>query len=580
MTSASYILGVHQSGPISSAALLGDGKIIAASPEERFSRIKHDRSFPHRAIDFCLRRAGIGYEDLAEIAIGWNPGENAALKYRPGFSDWMRYPGEWLASVPNHLLSSMNRTTPFEVTGTESIFRLGQKGVPDRAVKIHYIDHHTCHARLALETSGFDSCAVVVIDGFSEQKVTSAYHARNGKIELVHREVFPNSLGCFFAAMTDYLGYRPFSDEWKVMGMAAYGDASRVASLDPLIGLVSEGSYELDLGYFDFFNFDRPKAFSKKLESLLGPARQENENLSRRHFDAAAATQNLLEKTLSHYFGFVRRLTGEARLAFSGGVAMNCLFNGKIVDRNLFSRVHIPFAPDDSGNSIGAALERARANGSTISLAGQTPALGADAHDDQIGAALDRFKLRAKRPAELPRYVARLLAEDKVVGWVRGRSEFGQRALGHRSIFASPCKPGMKDRLNQAVKYRESYRPFAPMLPLDRVKDFFTTQDLDSVRYMEKAFTFRDSVRGQVPSVVHHDGTGRVQTVTPSEEPELHQILCEFESLTGVPVILNTSFNLAGEPIVNSVEDSLKTFITSGIDAIVMGEFVIEKPVF
>jgi carbamoyltransferase len=561
------ILGIHHSGPIASAALVVDGRVVAGAPQERFSRVKQDDKFPHDAIRFCLSRAGIGLTDLDAVAIGWNPGENAALKYHRGFSDWMRYPGEWLASVPNHLLSKLGQG----VTGSSSEFDLAGGG----RFAIRFVDHHTAHARLAEAAAGFAECAICVIDGWSEQKVTTVYRLRSGALETIYSKAFPHSIGGFYATMTEFLGYRPFADEWRMMGMAAYGDASRVASMDRLIHLLDDGDYELDLSYYDFYNFDRAGYFTAKLESLLGPARRRGDALEQRHYDVAAAAQAQFERVMVHVLRAAHAATGCDDLALAGGVAMNCLFNGRVLETTPFRRCRISFAPDDSGNSIGAALAVAAESGA-LPVQELVSAIGPEFGDDEIGEALERWKLRARKVSDPAEAAAPLLLEDKVVGWMQGRSEFGQRALGHRSIFASPLRAEMKDRINASIKYRESYRPFAPMLPEEAVHLYFDAAAGGPVRFMEKAFRFRPGMDRAVPAVVHQDGTGRLQTVG-EDEPLLRRLLAEFARGSGHPVLVNTSFNLNGEPMVLAPEDAIRTFATSGIDALVIGRYVLEK---
>jgi carbamoyltransferase len=564
-----HVLGIHHSGPIASAAIVRDGSIVAASPEERFTRVKLDRSFPHKAIQYCLDTCKIRLADVDRVAIGWNAGENVALKYRGGFSDWMRYPGEWLASVPNHLLPR----TGLNIDGVTSSFRSG-----DKELSIQFVDHHTAHASLVHALSGYEDCALLVVDGWSEQKVTSRWRSVRGKLEQLSATMFPHSIGGYYAAMTDYLGYQPFSDEWKVMGMAAYGNPAEFPQISNLIHLCKDGDYELELKYFDFYNFDRPRFFSDRMEDLLGePPRQKGQELRQRHFDLAAAAQALFEEVMIHILSWLQHETGNKNLCLAGGVAMNCVYNGKIVGSTPFERCAVGFAPDDSGNSIGAALAACIEAGQPVNAVGQSPALGGQYTEEAIGQALERFKLRSRRLDDEVGETARLLADGKVVGWFQGRSEFGQRALGHRSILASPLKAEMKDRINAAVKYREAYRPFAPMLPIEKVKQIFVTADRDPVRYMEKAFRFFDAAKSRVPAVVHRDGTGRLQTVAANEEPLVHHLLMQFERLTGTPVLLNTSFNLNGEPIVQSPEDAIRTFVTSGIDALVLGKHLLEK---
>ncbi len=564
-----YIAGIHQSGPIASAALVCDGQVVAAAPEERFSRIKYDRSFPHRALAFCLERAGIGMADVDCFAIGWNPGENVAMRYRSGHSDWMRYPGEWLASVPNHLLPA----TEDRIRHTTQIFET----LGGHMRRIEFVDHHACHARLALAASGWDECAVLVTDGWSEQKVTSAYHARDGRLECIRAIEFPHSIGCFYAAMTDFLGYRPFADEWKVMGMAAYGDADRFPQMGELVRLLADGHYEVDLSYFDYYFFEREGFYSPKLESLLGPRRGPHDPLEQRHFDLAAAVQATFERAMTHVITWLNERTGSKRLAYGGGVAMNCLYNGKIAELTPFQEVSISFAPDDSGNSLGAALEVAHRCGDWETPSCVSSALGIEYDDSHIANLLQAYKLPHRRLDDVVGEAARRLAEGQIIGWFQGRAEFGQRALGHRSILASPLQASMKDRVNAAVKYRESYRPFAPAVAAEKFTELFETGSGERVRFMEKAVPVRPAWRERIPAVVHADGTGRVQTVSAEEEPLFHALLQAHARETGVPCLLNTSFNLNGEPIVNSPDDALRTFVTCGMDALIIGSFLVEK---
>lgn len=564
-----YVLGIHQSGPISSAAILKNGNLIAGIAEERITRIKQDRNFPHNAIDFCLNSCGIDIGSVNQIAIGWNPGENVALKCRDGFSQWMRYPGEWLSSVPNNLLPLYEN----DFVSTDTMF----EDINKKKTTVHFIDHHMSHARLAYEIAGKNECAILVVDGWSEQKVTTWMHAKNGGIEIIQKEIFPNSIGCFYAAITDFLGYQVFQDEWKVMGMAAYGNAKKIPQISELIHIKSEGSYELNLSYFDFYNFDRSGFFSSKMESLLGAKRKSNERLCQHHFDIAAACQYLFQQVMDNACSFLYDSTGCDTIAIAGGAAMNCLYNGSITKNTKFSNCSVSFAPDDSGNSIGAALEVAYRNRMKINMKDQTSAIGIEFSEEKIGNVLEKYKLKYRVSKNIIDETAEFLACNKVVGWFQGKSEFGQRALGHRSILASPIRPEMKNVLNDSIKFREFFRPFAPMILKERVNDYFDAQHADSVYYMEKALKYKKKIISLIPATVHKDETGRLQVVDKKLEPLLHGLLIAFEKKTGVPVVINTSFNLNGEPIVNSIEDALRTFFTSGLDILVCGHFIIEK---
>jgi len=556
------------SGPISSAALLHNGKLIAAAPEERFSRIKHDRSFPHRALDYCLGEARIQLGQVDCFSIAWNPGENIALKYRSGFSDWMRYPGEWLTSVPNHLLPGL-----LIPQSTEQKF-INDKG---HQVAIEYVDHHLAHARLVFHASGFKDAAIVIVDGWSEQKTTSIFHGKGDNLALQESETFPNSIGCVYAAITQFLGFRPFSDEWKVMGMAAYGHPANIPQIAKLIHVEENGRYEVNLKYFDFFNFDRPEMYGKRLVELFGKPRAPNEPILPHHFDLAAAMQQLLETVLVGILNRAHRLTNATHVCFAGGVAMNCLFNGTITSRTPFSRCYVGFAPDDSGNSIGAAIDSSIRRNVNIKSSSINSAVGPGFDQSIIGDTLEKFKLPHRRSNNIASEVANLIAKGLVVGWFQGRAEFGQRALGHRSILANPLDASIKSKLNASVKYREEFRPFAPMLPYSLMTQYFNTQDTDPVLFMEKAFRFRPEVIEDLPGVAHADGTGRLQTVLEENEPLLHELLLKFKEKTQTAILINTSFNTNGEPIVASPEDALRTYTTSGLDALAIGDFLLTK---
>ncbi len=568
------ILGIHQSGHITSAALVSEGSIIAGQAEERFTRLKTDKSFPTHAIDFCLDYANQDWNSISHVAVGWNPGENVAIKYRGGFSDWMRYPGEWLSSVPNHILTHAKwlpstTITKFDLSGTGH----NESNSPE----IHFVDHHTAHARFASASASFSESAIVVVDGWGEQKTTSIFDHQNGALRLVEAEVFPNSIGAFYAAVTEFLGYRAFLDEWRVMGMAAYGNKQSFPEMDGLINLIENGSYEVDLKYFDFYNFDRSTHVSQHFNKLFGPSRKGNEPLHQHHFDFAAAAQRVFEKTMSHVLIRAYKLTQRDNVCLAGGTALNCLFNASITANTPFQECHISFAPDDSGNSIGAALELTYRKDGTIGHNVSTSALGPEFSDEEIGTTLESYKVRARQPESLLSEVADFLAEGKVVGWFQGRSEFGPRALGQRSILANPNTPGIKDKINRSVKHRESYRPFAPCIPLENERDYFTNMPDGGVPFMEKALTYRENVKKQISGCVHADGTGRVQTVTEEGQSSLFNLLKEFENRTGSPVLINTSFNLNNEPMVLTPVDAIRTFYSSGLDAMAIQGFLLEK---
>jgi carbamoyltransferase len=569
-----HILGIHNSGWTTSAALFGDGQLIAACPEERLDRQKYSRAFPLRAIRYCLDEAGISPRDLAHIAVGWNPGINVAARYRGGFSDRLRFAGEWLYSVPNHLFGRLYET---EIAHTEQRFSL-----PCHDLEVQYVTHHDAHAANAFFLSPFDRSAIFTSDAYGERTCTSWKLGEGTRISALQDMQFPQSIGCFYSAITEFLGYDPDGDEWKVMGMAAYGDSARYRpALRQLYRLCAHGRYELDLTYFNHYNFDTDHLYGPKLLQLLGQNRNPDAELEQKHYDLAAAAQETLEEIIFHCLRHLHAATGCPNLCLAGGTVMNSVCNGKIIQNTPFEHVYIPFSPDDTGNSIGAALQTYFGrldNGigrSTIDV--HDSFWGPQYSNDEIQRTLAKYKLPHDQSADITRCTARLIANGLVVGWFQGRMEFGQRALGNRSILADPRDVTMKDKVNAAVKYREAFRPFAPSVLEERTSEFFEIEPGTTVPYMERVYMIRPEKRQQIPAVTHNDGSGRLQTVSRSFNPRYHELISEFDRLTGVPIVLNTSFNIKGEPIVCSPSDAIRTFFTSGLDVLVLGDFLVTK---
>ncbi|MBI4968087.1 MAG: carbamoyltransferase [Rhodospirillales bacterium] len=565
------IVGIHNTGVLSSAALVVDGRLEFGAAEERFDRQKYSKYFPHRAIAAGLKAVGATLSDVDVFAVAWNPGINIADKYRAGFSEWPAHPGERLYANPNHILPKLDRR-PFAMT--EQTF-FGQDGV---AAKFAHVNHHLAHCANSYFLSGFPDAALFSCDGYGERATTAWGGARAGEIAIVRQTEFPHSIGSLYSAVTQHLGFRPDLDEWKVMGAAAYGDAGACHdALRKLIEYGDDGSFELDLRYFNHFNFDRAGLFAPRIAELIGPALAPGAALSQHHFNIAAGLQKIVEDYLLTALRWLARTSPHRRLCLSGGVLMNSLFNGRLAAEGLFDEVYIPFAPDDSGNSIGAALWMANRMGERRIGATLAPYLGPDYDEPSIKAVLDQFKLPYLRPQSIAKTVARLLAEGKITGWFQGRMEFGQRALGGRSILADPRDPSMKERLNASVKYREAFRPFAPALRREDVSDWFSNAPPTGVPYMERALPVREAKRGLIPAAVHADGTGRVQSVDRAWSPLFYDLIAAFGDKTGVPVLINTSFNIAGEPIVESPADAVRTFFGSGLDILACGPFLLAK---
>ena len=567
------VIGIHQSGPISSATLVSNGKVIFASPEERFSRIKHDDAFPEKTIEYIFKKFKLRPEDINFFSVGWNPGENLSLRYRRQFSRHFRYPGDMITSVSNQILSKF-----YGPGVSNSLIEFKNTSLYNKNVKIDFIDHHLAHLRLGVHSSGFNECAVLVIDAWSEQKTTSLFSYKNKKIKLIKSFRFPNSLGCFYSSMTEYLGFRSLIDEWKVMGMSAYGDYRRVdKNFFKLIKLNKSGDYELNLDFFDFYNFDRSEWFSSKLENLLGKPRKKNEKITQKHYDIAAATQKLFSDTITNLLDQLHKRTKTNNLVLSGGCAMNSVYNGTIKKVSKFQNISISFAPDDSGNSLGAALETSVKNGIKLDRKNFSSYLGAECSDQYIKKQLDLYKIKYFKPKNLIDFTINLLIKDNVIGLFRGKSEFGQRALGNRSILASPINKNIKDKINKLIKFRENFRPFAPVIKFSNLKEIFDTNDTNQVKYMEKVFKFRKKYHSICPGVIHKDSTGRLQTVEKNSNEFLFRLLNEFEKKTSCPVLLNTSLNTNNVPMANNVDDVLEVFFKSGLDAIILGNFVVTK---
>ncbi len=560
------ILGINFSCD-SAAALVEDGVVVAASQEERFSRIKHDPRFPDRAIDYCLSVAGGGLESVDSVAFFWNPGIHAQAPTRR-FAAFPRHQLEFLHNVPTHLLS---RLPGVDVTGMDQVIRLSSGA----NLTIHYMTHHMCHAAAAFYTSPFEEAAILTVDGYGERQATGIFHGCGTDITPVLSVDFPHSIGAFYAAITQYLGFRANSGEGKVMGLASYGKHSEAAgAIKKMVKLTAEG-FELDLSYFEFFH-DRPARYAQKLVDLLGPCREPETPLDQRHMDIAWGLQAVTEEALLHLARLAREKTGAKALCLAGGVGLNCVANGRIMMEPEFSEHFFYPAAGDAGTSVGAALlayhgihhkERSRAVA--------TEYLGPEYSREQVIHALDKAGASYRELAEPEVTAARMVADGLIIGWFQGKSEFGPRALGNRSILADPGRADMKDLLNSKVKFREPFRPYAPSVIQEECGNYFSSSVPSP--YMLRAYQTLEDKRDALCAVTHVDGSARVQTVSEEQNPRYHRLIVELGKITGVPVVLNTSFNIRSEPIVNSVEDALKCLFTTGLDALVVGDILVIK---
>ena len=558
------------------AALCQDGRIVAAVAEERFDRIKRSRAFPRRSIEFCLGRAGIAnFNDLETLAVAWNPARNMEQINLSGFTSWRRYDPEWLYIVPNQILSMRSASN---MVGTASRLHLGGKGP-----NILFVDHHWAHMAHAAFQSPFERGAIAIVDEYGESASVTLGRFLGNRLEVLRTIPYPHSLGVFFSAVTEFLGFTANCDEWKVMGAAAYGDSSRFqAAVEALIPWDERRQeWWVDQRYIQHANMRCAGYCSETVTDLLGIApRAPDAPFDQTYFDLAAAAQAVFEDRLFHLLRSLAAESGEESLVAAGGCFMNSLANGRILAETPFRHAFIPYAAADNGTAMGAALYAHYVEGGNKwepESSSPSPYIGPDCTNTEAEAALAAAMIPSRRMENPAETVASLIAQGNIVGWVNGAMEFGERALGARSILADPRDPAMKDRINAAVKFREGFRPFAPSVPQERAAEFFELPAGTSVPYMEMVHAVRPEKRSLIPSIVHGDGSARVHTVASHHAPAFHNLLCAFERHAGVPVILNTSFNVAGEPIVCSARDAIRTFYSSGLNHLVIADYLVSK---
>jgi carbamoyltransferase len=553
-------LGINYSRMHDSAACLTrDGEVVFAIAEERLSRVKQDSSFPARAIRACLRVAGITVNDLDFICQSW-PKPGAVLRHDLKCMASGKTPASF--EILKNILTSATSNT-LEKGGEFRFERnLGSHKAPFR-----YIDHHLAHAISAYSYSGFETAAVLVIDGRGAWESTSLWHGQDGKLAKIWTIPWPNSLGLFYAYFTDLLGFTAYSDEWKVMGLAPYG----VPGFDLRDFIVPDGNqYRVNSrGLLRFGSNNRSRG-------EFGERRVPESALEQRHKDIAFATQEACENAMLSLAREAVARTGSRNLCLAGGVALNSKANGKILSSGVVDRIFVQPAAGDDGACLGAALSPYLDRDGRLPVkAMRHPYLGTEYSDKEIESALARAKLPYVRVPNPSRAGAELISRGKILGWFQGRMEFGPRALGNRSILADARDPAMTLNVNNAVKFREPWRPFAPSI-LKEFADRYLESATDSP-FMILTGQIRPEMRSKIPAVTHVDGSARPHTVDRQDNPMYWELINEFNRLTGVPVVMNTSFNLRGEPIVESPDDAIRTFYSSGLDALILGSFLVEK---
>lgn len=556
------VLGISCHYHDSAVALVDDKEIRFAAHEERFSRVKHDSRFPYIALGRAMQFARMhNVHDIERVVFHEDPKLKVARLWDQVIDSWPQSRQLFFDDIP--------RLLQYKIP-VQQIRSFGYTG------EIEQSEHHRSHAASAFYTSPFERAVVLTIDGVGEYETTAVHLGEGNRLTKIRSVHFPDSLGLLYSIFTQYLGFEVNEGEYKVMGLAPYGEPRFLNKiLGPILRLSADGSFSLSRDYFDFHSRQLP--WRPALMRHLGiPPRGRDDPITQVHFDLAASVQRVLETAISNMLPPLIEEFGTRDFCFAGGVALNCTANAELI-RRFGIRSHIQPAAGDAGGAVGAALQSLmrNRNASGCDRFVQTAYLGMSYPDAVITATLEVNQIAYRRSANLAEELADRLVAGQIVAIVQGRDEWGPRALGGRSILADPRRAAMKDHLNSRIKYREEFRPFAPVIKREAYANWFETLGMDESPYM--LYTHKALQPHLVPAVTHVDGTSRVQTVSHAQNPYLYRILDAFERRTGVPMLINTSFNLRGEPIVSSPSDALKTFYASGIDCLALEDFVVEK---
>ncbi len=546
------------------AALVVDGVVVAAAAEERFNRRKQCGDFPIQAIGYCLQEAGLRIGDVDEIAhcFDYAPfGEifsldaTSSMLYEEVFSR-------------QALLAQVNRHCP-EFPGE----------------RVHQVNHHLSHAASAYFTSGWDECLVVVLDAMGETQSGSVFHGSRGKLEKL-REISANdSLGILYSLVTYHLGFDFNSDEYKIMGLAPYGDPAQFEGVfQQVLECRPDGTVRIPILRLNRTRDERENYLQTRdwLSRNLTPRREPGDEIGQIHCDVAAALQSTLNRAILHICGHFGASTGLRKIAMAGGVALNCSANGKLTRSGLFDEIYVQPAAGDDGAALGAALHRASLKGQVINQRFSVPFLGPSYPSREVDAALEAFAgaievTRLGTVEETCHRAAKMIHQGKVVAWYRGRMEYGPRALGNRSILADPSNPEMRDRVNAMVKKREGFRPFAPAVTIEEVHRWFDVPAMTALPYMIATVNVREEHRATLPAITHVDGSARVQTVAAHDNPAFHFLLKSIGQVSGREIVLNTSFNVKGQPIVNTPHEAVETFLSTGIDCLFLENILVSR---
>lgn len=559
------ILGISCYYHDAAAALIRDGKVVAAAEEERFSRRKHDSRFPMQSILFCLQQSNLKVNDIDLIAFYEQP----LLKLERILCCGQRWRSKSTALVQKQLSKSLHERLVIEEIIRNRLDYRGQ---------FVCFGHHLSHAASAFYASPFENAAILTIDGVGEWATTTQCLGKENKIEPIQEIHYPDSLGLLYSTITAFLGFKVNNDEYKVMGLAGFGQPRYQDRIERLMAVFSDGSFGLNLDYFSFMYSDE-RMYSQALVELLGQPRLTDEPITDYHKDIAASLQVVLENVLIKMANNLYEKTNQTEnLCLAGGVALNSVANWSIFKNTPFKSVWIQPAAGDSGGAVGAALSAYYANANTNrEITRYSTLLGPKYSNTAIEIILkeEQVSYRWYLEDELLEQTANLILKNRIVGWFQGRMEFGPRSLGSRSILANAGNPLMQDILNRRVKFREDFRPFAPAVLAEKANEYFELP-FESP-YMLFVCPVRKHMRQVIPSVTHIDGTARVQTVSKDDNPRFHRLLQTVESHSGIPIVINTSFNIRGEPIVCTPLDAVRCFLKTDIDYLVIGDFIVEK---
>lgn len=567
--SKSYILGIASGYHDSSAALIKDGKVLGAVEEERFTGIKHDSTFPTNSINWLFSEFKISKDDLEAVCFYETP----SLKL-----DRIK------KSTKRGGITNLFKRNSIISRNEEEYKKLENhlKNIISDDTKIIYTDHHLSHVAYSYYTSPFDKATILSVDGVGEWETTSMYYGEGNRLTKLGSVNFPHSLGMLYSAFTAFLGFKPNEGEYKVMGLAPYGDYKKyLSNFSQLISPTNDGGYEITMDYFTY-DWDDKTMFNEKLGKLFGfPNRLPEEEITQDHKDLAATLQHEYEQyffKLLHSL-YVKRPTNN--LCLSGGCAYNGTANGKIIKETNYKKVYIPPAPSDSGSAIGCALHYYYTTTKTNRVLNTNPYLGPSYTNDEIKAVLDEMKKDVyyveKNYSELIPIIAKQIKDGNVIGWFEGRIEFGARALGNRSILANPRDPQMKARVNRVIKKREGFRPFAPIVKLEEQHRYFDYPH--DVPYMNQVVKVKEEHRHHLPAITHIDGSARIQSLTQKQHPRIYKLLNELEKINEYPIVLNTSFNLKDQTMVLDPRSAIETFLNCEMDTLVIHNFIIKKKI-